>query len=205
MINLLPPDIKQGYKYARLNRRLSHWIIAFVVAIAGLAIITVGGMLYMQNSINTYKSRVADAQSELKSQNLTGTEAQVTSISNNLKLMVKVLSKEILFSKLLTQLGTITPSNVELTGLTISQAQSAIVITAQAADYNAATQLQANLSSPSNQIFSKADLVSVTCASGAQQQQLANSNYPCVVNIQAIFMNNNPYLFINANGQKAGA
>ena len=205
MINLLPPDLKQGYKYARFNRRLLHWITAFIVAIAGVAAITAGGMFLMQNSINTYKSRVSSAQAELASQNLTSVEAQVTTISNNLKLMVKVLSKEILFSKLLTQLGAVTPSNVELTGLTISQAQSAIIITAQASNYNAATQLQENLSSPSNQIFSKADLVSVTCVSGAQLQALPNQNYPCTVNIQAVFMNNNPFLFINANGQKAGS
>lgn len=205
MINLLPPELKQGYKYARFNRHMLHWIVAFVVAIVGVAVITTGGLLLMQSSINTYKTRIASAQAQLASQNLTGVEAQVTTISNNLKLMVKVLSKEILFSKLLSQLGTITPSNVELTGLSISQAQTAIIITAQASNYNAATQLEANLSSPNNQIFSKADLVSVTCLSGAQQQQLANSNYPCTVNIQAVFANNNPFLFINASGQKAGS
>jgi Tfp pilus assembly protein PilN len=205
MINLLPPDLKQGYKYARYNRRLLHWIVAFVVAIAGVAAITVSGMFLMQNSINTYKSRISSAEAQLASQNLTSIQSQVTTISNNLKLMVKVLSKEILFSKLLTQLGAVTPPNVELTGLTISQAQSAIIITAQAANYNAATQLQANLASPSNQIFSKSDLVSVTCVSGASLQALPNPNYPCTVNIQAVFMNNNPFLFINASGQKAGS
>ena len=204
MINLLPPDLKQGYKYARYNRRLLRWIIAFVVVIMGAAFITTGGMVLIQNSIDSYKNRISTAQAQLASQNLTGVQAQVTTISNNLKLMVQVLSKEILFSKLLTQLGNITPSSVELTGLTISQAESAIEITAQASDYNAATQLQANLSSPYNQIFAKADLVSITCVSGVQQQQLANPNYPCTADIRAEFTNNNPFLFINASGQKAG-
>jgi len=203
MINLLPPELKQGYKYARLNRRLLRWIVAFMAAIAGVAVITVGGMLLMQSSIHAYKVKIASAQSQLASQNLIGVEAQVSTISNNLKLMVQVLSKEILFSKLLTQLGTITPSNVELTSLSISQSESAIEITAQSSDYNAATQLQANLASPTNQIFSKADLVSVTCASGTQQ--IANPNYPCAIDIRAEFTNNNPFLFINAGGQKAGS
>lgn len=205
MINLLPPEFKQGYTYARYNRHLLHWIVSFVIAIAGIVVITAGGMLLMQNSIDSYKTRISSAQAQLASQNLTGVEEQVTTISNNLKLMVKVLSKEILFSKLLTQLGTITPSNVELTGLTISQAQSAIEVTAQATDYNAATQLEANLSAPNNQVFSKADLVSITCVSGVQKQQLANPNYPCTADIRAAFTNNNPFLFINASGQKSGA
>lgn len=203
MINLLPPELKQGYKYARYNRHILRWIAAFIVAIAGVAVITAGGMLLMQSNINSYKSKIASAQAQLASQNMTGVEAQVTTISNNLKLMVQVLSKEILFSKLLTQLGTITPSNVELTSLSISQSQSAIEVTAQSTDYNAATQLQENLASPNNQIFSKADLVSVICTSGSQQA--VNPKYPCAVDIRAEFTNNNPFLFINAGGQKAGS
>ena len=201
MINLLPPELKQDYRYARYNRRLMHWVIAFLFALIGAAVITGSGLFIMNNSINDYKTRIATAQAQLASDNLTGIQNQVTTISNNLKLMVKVLSKEILFSKLLTQLGTITPSNVELTSLSISQTQTAIDITAQTTDYNAATQLQANLASPSNQIFSKADLVSITCASGSQA---TNASYPCTAEIRAQFTNNNPFLFINASSHTAG-
>lgn len=202
MINLLPPDLKQDYRYARRNRHLLYWVFAFVVAIAGVAIITGSGLIIMNNSIDSYRTRIAGAQAQLTSQNITATENQVTTISNNLKLMVEVLSKEILFSKLLTQLGSITPSNVELTNLSISQAQTAVEITAQTTSYNAATQLQVNLASPSNQIFSKADIVSITCTSGAQA---INPAYPCAVDIRAQFTSNNPFLFINASGQKAGS
>jgi hypothetical protein len=200
MINLLPPELKQDYKYARYNRHLMRWVFAFLFALIGVAVITGSGILIMRNSIDSYKSQIASTQAQLTSENSTQTQQQVTDISNNLKLMVKVLSKEILFSKLLTQLGNITPSNVELTSLTITQAQSAIDITAQTTDINAATQLQANLASPTNQIFSKADLVSITCGSGSQQG--TNSNYPCTADIRAEFTNNNPFLFINS---KAGS
>lgn len=202
MINLLPPDLKQDYRYARYNRRLMRWIVAFVLAIVGAAVITGAGLYIMNSSIDDYKSRIATAQQQLTADNITGVQAQVSTISNNLKLMVKVLSKEILFSKLLTQLGALTPSNVELTGLTISQAQTAVEVTAQTANYNAATQLLANLSSPNNQIFSKADLVSITCTSSTQA---TNPNYPCTADIRAQFTNNNPFLFINANGQSAAS
>ena len=114
--------------------------------------------------------------------------------------MVTVLSKEILFSKLLTQLGTITPPNVRLTDLTISQTESAIDITAQTANYESATQLQVNLTDPNNKIFSKADIVSITCSSGATVQDTA---HPCTATIRAQFTENNPFLFINA--AKAGS
>jgi Tfp pilus assembly protein PilN len=197
MINLLPPEIKKNYHYARRNRQLVRWVSAFLLAILGAVIITVVGLFVMNGSIDSYKTSIADTQSQLASQDVAGTQKQVTDISNNLKLMVKVLSKEILFSKLLNRLGSITPPNVILTSLSISQTKSAIDITAQTGNYNAATQLQINLADPTNQIFSKADIVNITCATGAQ---VTKPNYPCTVSIRAQFTTNNPFLFINSSG-----
>lgn len=202
MINLLPPDIKQGYRYARRNRRLVRWASAFFLVIIGVAVITGGGLFVMNTSANTYRQRIANTQSKLANDKITETQQQVTNISNDLKLMVAVLSKEVLFSKLLQRLGTLTPSNVILTNLTISQTVSAIDITAQTTNYSAATQLQVNLSDPGNQIFSKADIVSITCASGATA---TNPKYPCTATIRAQFTQNNPFLFINATAAKAGS
>jgi len=197
MINLLPPEIKQNYSYARRNRRLVRWVSASLLAILGIVVITGGGLFVMNRSIDSYKTSIADTQSQLASQDIAGTQKQVTDISNNLKLMVKVLSKEILFSKLLTRLGSITPPNVILTNLSISQTVSTIDITAETGNYNAATQLQINLADPTNQIFSKADIVNITCATGAQ---VTNPSYPCTASIRALFTNNNPFLFINSKG-----
>ena len=200
MINLLPPELKQEYRYARRNRRLVHWGFAFLLAILGVAIIAGSGLFFMDRSINTYNKHIAIVQSQLASQDSSGTEKQVAAISSNLKLMVQVLSKEILFSKLLARLGSITPPKVILTNLSISQTESAIDITAQTGNYNAATQLQVNLADPNNQIFSKADLVNISCATGTQ---VTNPGYPCTASIRAQFMNNNPFLFINS--QKAAS
>jgi Tfp pilus assembly protein PilN len=199
VINLLQPDLKSDYRYARRNRHLVHWVVAFVLVVLGVAVITGFGLFAMQKSINSYNKQVATEQAQLKSNHASEVQKQVAGISNNLKLMVKVLSKEILFSDLLTRLGQVTPSNAILTNLTISQTQSAIDITAQTTNYNAATQLQVNLADPDNQIFSKADIVSINCASGPQA---GSSAYPCTTNIRAQFTNNNPFLFINS--QKAG-
>ncbi len=202
MINLLPPELKREYRYARSNHRLVHWVIAFLVAIIGVVGLTGAGLLMMNNSVSKYQSKVNQEQEQLDSQNITGVQKEVTQISNNLNLMVDVLSKEILFSKLLTQLGSITPPNVVLTNLAISQTESAIDITAQTADYNAATQLQINLADPSNQIFSNADIVNVTC--GGANTTTAQQTYPCTAILRAQFTKNNPFLFIN-NNAKAGS
>jgi hypothetical protein len=117
----------------------------------------------------------------------------VEAISNNLKLVVKVLSREVLFSKLLTQIGSTLPKGAVLTSLNIAQTTGAIDLEAGAIDYDSAAQIQANLRDPNNKIFSKADLVSIQCT--------GSSAYPCKVQIRAQFASNNPYLFIN-NGAK---
>jgi len=201
MINLLPPAIKQEYRFARRNRHLLHWATGFAAAIAGLALITGAGLFYLNNTANTYSQQTDSMNRQLQSQNLAGTQKQVTDISNNLKLSVQVLSKEVLFSKLFTQLGSITPPNVVLTGLAISQTQGAIDITAQTSNYNAATQLQANLADPTNQIFSKADIVSISCTDSTTA-----SAYPCTATLRALFATNNPFLFIsNSSSGKASS
>lgn len=196
MINLLPPDTKETLHYARRNLVLRKWIIASLFCLLGATLLLGGGALYLDQSINDTSKQVADTQRQLDAQNLASIQKQVTDMSNNLKLSVQVLSKEILFSKLLTRLGSVTPSNVVLTNLAIVQTQGSIEITAEATDYNAATQLQANLADPQNQIFSHADIENIACS--------GDGAYPCTVSIRALFATDNPFLFINDN-QKAGS
>lgn len=198
MINLLPPDLKQSYIYAQRNTHLLRWIVAFLLAIVGLGVIATYGYLYMNKSVTDYSHKVASTQTTLKDQQLTQTEAQVKDITNSLKLVVQVLSKEVLFSKLLTQMATVIPANTLLTQLNIAKVQGSIDITAITANYNTATQLQVNLQDPANKIFSKADIENITCS----PQSAQDPRYPCTVSIRALFATNNPFLFINNAGAK---
>ena len=93
------------------------------------------------------------------------------------------------------------PQGANLTSLSItSTAQgSGLGITAEATNYTTATQVQINLADPANGIFSKADIVNITCAS-ANNGSSQNSQYPCKVTLQAQFAANNQFLFINQKG-----
>ncbi len=191
MINLLPPEMKHSYKYARFNRHLLHWIAAFFVGIVGACALTAIGYIYLQRTADNYRSQIATSQQQLKDQKYTTVKTQVKDITNNLQLVVQVLSNQVVFSELIKQIGTLTPTDTNLTGLAISQTEGALDITAQAKDYSAATQLHINLSDKNNQLFSRADIVSISC------QKKAASAYPCTVTIRALFAPNNPFLFIN--------
>lgn len=194
MINLLPSETKESYRFAHHNVRLMRWVIAFGVAIAGLAIISAAGVFYLSQISHSYDQEITDLNNTLKAQNLTETEQQTNEISSNLKLAVDVLSKQVLFSKLLSRLATIVPSNTNLTDFDISQEQTGIDITAETTDYQAATQLQVNLADPANKLFSKADIVNINCSTDAAEE---GSRYPCKVTIRALFVKDNPFLFIN--------
>jgi Tfp pilus assembly protein PilN len=194
MINLLPPDTKQAYHYARRNRTLIHWVTAFALTLVGGVLLAGGGYMYLNQTIKNTNQQISDSNQQLAKQDLSGVQKQVITISNNLKLAVQVLSKEILFSKLLKQLASVTPNDAILTNLSITQTQGGMDITAETTNYQAATQLQLNLADPNNKIFSKADIVSITCANASGATA---SKYPCSVAIRALFATDNPFLFTN--------
>jgi hypothetical protein len=200
MINLLPTELKTAYSYGRRNVGLRKWVAIFAVALVGLGLIGTFGLLSIKQSGLDYQRQVATAQKALNDDHYEATQKQVKDISNNFKLVIKVLGQEVLFSQLLKQIAATIPANASLTGLNISQVQGGIDISAVATDYNTASQVQVNLADTSNKIFSKADLVSISCQ--ANTDSAAPTKYPCSVDVRALFATNNPYLFINSKGTK---
>lgn len=189
MINLLPAEIKRAYRFGRINRHLAHWITVFVAGIIGAILITGFGYLYLDQTAKDYRNQINTSNQQLSAQHLNEVQSEVKDISNNLSLVVQVLSKQVLFSGLLQRLATLMPGDTNLTGLSISQSQGAISITAAAKNYSAASQIQVNLTDPSNQLFSKADIVGINC-SGV-------TAYPCSIELRALFSADNQYMLIN--------
>lgn len=193
MINLLPPEMKQSYRFARRNVMLRNWTFALFLSVIGLVALGTFGLLTIRSSVNNYTSQVSSLQAELKRDKLDQTQKQVQDMSNSLKLAVQVLSQEVLFSKLITQIGAAMPSGTTLTGLNISGVSGGIALTANATTYTTATQVQVNLSDPANKIFSKVDIENITCTPGGSN----DPQYPCTVQMRALFNTNNPFLFIH--------
>ncbi len=201
MINLLPPETKQAYRYAERNVSLLRWVSAAFISLLGLAIISGYGWLSMRQTSLSTTHQVAAIQSDLDKSQLTATNKKITDISNSFKLVEKVLGQEILFSKLLKQMATALPSNTYLTGLNISQISggSGLDVTVNAADYDAATQVQVNLADPTNKIFAKADIQNISC----DATNATDPKYPCKITLRAQFAQNNPFLFINQKQVKS--
>lgn len=190
MINLLPPDVRSDTMYARRNVVLVHWVIACSIALLGIGLIVGAGFVYLDQASKTHAKRAEAARASLQSQKVDETQKQIEEISNNTKLATQVLSKEILFSKLLRQLGASLPANTTLQQLQIDKIQGGLALKAAAKDIDSATQLQVNLQDPNNKIFDKADIESINCSAAP------DNPYPCNVQIKALFAKNNPYLYI---------
>jgi len=202
MINLMPPEIKKSYYYAEKNVKLAKLATILIIGLLGIGIIGTYGWVSLHRSISAQQQNIAYLQTNLQKNHLTSTESQVTTISNDFSLVVKVLSQEVVFSKLLTQMAGALPSGVNLTNLTIDNTTSGsgLDITAEALNYKLATQAQVNLADPANGIFSKVDIVNITC--NTQTSSGTTATFPCIVNLRAEFAKNNQFLFINQGSSK---
>ncbi len=198
MINLLPPDVKENIVYSRRNTRLRHWTVALFVGIAGIVGTVVAGQIYLQQSINSYAAQVSGGNENLKKQNIDETQKQVQGLTDSLKLVTQVLQRQILFSKLLAQIGGTLPSGTILSNLSINKVQGGLDLQAAAVDYETATQVQLNLQDPKNKIFEKADIINIQCATSQSSSSPVQSQYPCTVQIRALFAKNNSFSFINS-------
>ncbi len=189
MINLLPHERRSEIGFARKNFWLLKLCGIFALVIIGVGVITMSGILYLRSSERSFQQQISSTSQSLNNQQLDTVQKQAEEISGNIKLTTDVLSRQVLFSKLLRQIGAAMPSNTSLSDLKINKGEKGISLTASAVDYDAATQVQVNLADPKNKIFSKADIVSINC-------DKTGSKYPCTVVVRALFGDNASYLFI---------
>lgn len=192
MINLLPPEERAHRSFARKNSWLRRWLTASFMGLVVLWLLALVGWVLINKSINNINRQNAATQEQLKVQKIDQTRTRIEDLSSNIKLATQVLGREVLFSKLLQQIGAVMPSGSSLAGLSISKTQGAIDLNAVAKDYNTASQIQVNLQDPNNKIFEKADIISTNCVSGTP-----DPDYACTIGLKALFAKDNPFLFIN--------
>lgn len=192
MINLLPPEQKNSIMYARRNTRLRKWALSLCAVLVGMFVFLAAGQLYLANTTNRYQRQVTQAKETLKAQQLEETEKRLQDLSGNLKLIIQVLSREVLFSKLMRQVGASMPPGSVLQSLELSKVEGGIDLKAKASDYDTASRIQVNLQDPKNKIFDKVDIVQISCGASSAAEE-----YPCTVTLRALFGKNNQYLFIN--------
>jgi len=192
MINLLPPERAAQIRYGRSNSSLRQWLMAAAAAIAGLAVIIFSGMIYINQQSDDLQNNITTAKKQLTTENLTGVQADAKGISSDVKLINQVLGREIRFSDLMTAIGKVMPSGTILSGLTLTNINSAIDVSANALDYTSAAQIAINLSDPTNNLFAHVDIVNISCL-----HDHPSSPYPCTAIYKALFSKSAANRFLN--------
>ncbi len=193
MINLMPPEHKESISYARRNNFLIRWITVIGIAALGIVIVAGGGLFYLKQDSKSYKVSTDITNSQLAAQNEAEILKRAEEMSGNLQLVVDVLSDEILFSKLLQQMGQVIPPGTILESLSLTNdLEGGLDLSIGAQSYEAGVRAQVNLADPANGIFEKADIGEVTCN---PEEGIA---YPCKATMRALFVkDNNAFLKLN--------
>jgi hypothetical protein len=195
MINLVPPVYKAEIIYSRKNKKILNWVVSMVfviVAVVGLAIF---GQFYINKNVNNLQKVAGITKERISSQDLESTQKEMEQLSSNFKTIIQLLSKQLLFSKILDKTGSIMPTGTALSGITIATNDSSIDLQVLGVDKNSTTQAFINISDPKNGLFDKADLVSITCST-----QNSIANFPCQAQIKATIKNDSSFYFINSLG-----
>lgn len=201
MINLMPPDQKKSIKYSRLNERLLKWTLGCLIIIASMAAVVVIGSVYIDRTKNNLTKSIESTKRTISDQNLDKIGSQAEELSSGIKLIVQVLSKEVLFSKLLQEIGRLMPSGATLGNVQLSNSVSgAVDLTANAVDYQSATQVQLNLQDPSNNLFDKVDTQTVSCSDSSETTTGVDSKYKCQIVIRALFKSDASVTFLAGKG-----
>jgi Tfp pilus assembly protein PilN len=180
MINLLPPEHAALIRYGRQNTVLRKWLIGVAAALAGLALIMLSGWFYINRQEASLQKSIDATNQQLKSQNLAKVQSDAKEITGDIKVINQVLGSEIRFSDLIKSIGQDMPPGTVLGSLSLSKVSGALDLTASATNYTSAAQIAANLSDPKNGLFSKVDIISVTCSTGGQA-------YNCSTTLKALF------------------
>ena len=189
MINLLPPQKREYIKYSRVNAALRKWIAGAVLATIGLVIIFVLGWLYINQQSNKLSNHIAAGQKELKEQKYEQVKKDAKQISGNVRLISQVLSREIDFSGLIQETGTVMPPGTVLSSLMLSKIDGAIDLSVDTKDHASAAQVAVNLSDPKNNIFEKVDIIKINCTASTDP-------YPCNGSFKALFNKKVPSRFL---------
>lgn len=180
MINLLPPNYHHQIQSHKRDSQLRRWVGLIWLATAGLIVILAVGWFYMDRQSKDLSRSISDTKDQLSSQNLEQVQKQSKELTNNIKTVNQVLGSEIRFSDLIQDIGRVMPPGTVLSTLSLSQVSGGIDLSASTKNYAAAAQIAVNISDPNNQLFSKVDIVSVSCSNTA-------SAYPCSAVFRALF------------------
>lgn len=119
MINLLSPSSQQQHRAARLNLRLRSYLVAFSFVFVSVAAIFGGGLYLTLRERNIAEAQYEERENSVA--NYKNTRDQADEFTANLKTAKAILSHEVRYSDMITQIARELPSDAVLTTLTLDK------------------------------------------------------------------------------------
>ena len=175
MINLMPDHLKKEIHSARVNVILSRYIVVVLLAFAFLVLLLAGTYIVLTQTKMSAKQLI-DANAS-KAAVYSDTKTQVDALSGRLSETKVLLDQEVLYSKVLINIGQQMPEGTVLSGITLDSASFAgtpITLKAYAKTTEAAVSLREKFQS--SPIFTGVNFESVSDTDGI-------SGYPVSVSM----------------------
>jgi cell division protein FtsB len=165
MINLMPDTAKKEIRSARANVLLTRYIIVVILAFAFLSLLLAGSFVVLTQTKTSAEQLISG--NDEKAAVYSETKAQVDALSSSLSETKRILDEEILYSRVLMNIGQQMPEGTILSGITLSSDSfkgTPVTLKAYAKTTEAAVLLREKFQSTS--IFSNVNFESVSDTDG---------------------------------------
>lgn len=149
MINLLPPKQRLEIRTAKQNSLLRRYLELSIVGVMVLTLLIIGSHYYLSMQERNSKKTVELNQDKIKE--LQSIEADAEDLSTTLQLIATIISGDVKFSTMLTEIGSLMPPKSVLTGLELTNIdeKTPLLITAAIDQEEKAAILKNNLETSS--------------------------------------------------------
>lgn len=159
----------------------------FAVLIGVIAIAFIG-QLYIKSNVTYINKTIESTNARIESQKLVEGQKEAETFASNLKTVNRLLEDQLLFSKIITSLGSVLPGGVTVLNIDFEDSDKALKLQLQGKDEQAVTQGFINLSSTENTLFTKADLENVDCS----------QEDTCVATVTVLLNKDSDFYFLNS-------
>jgi Tfp pilus assembly protein PilN len=195
MINLLPPKRLLSMRIARTNTILRRYLELTLLSVVVIAGAVVAAYFILNNQQHDIQKTLAINQAKVKK--LEPIQKEAEQLSATITTIARLMSKNVKFSEMLTQIGSVMPPGSSLTGLQFSleDTTSPLIVSAQVASEERAAVLRNNLAN--SLLFKDAKIVTITEIKEEKPTEndpaapaVAENPYKYTVTINAYFKDN---------------
>ncbi len=185
MINLLPPERLASMRLARSNTVLLRYLELIVISMFVLIMAIVAAQYFLNTQQKNTQQLLDINQKKVKE--LEPVQKEAEELSATVNTISSLLSKNVKFSEMLTQIGGLMPPGSVLTGLqfSIEDLKAPLAISAQVEDEQKAAVLRNNLANSS--LFSKVEIKTITTIEEDDPAASQNNPYKFTTMINAYF------------------